>query len=186
MSSAKATDTNGQANGDLPTLPPNVSIFSPATPIAAKALLNGCIFTRLAVSVQTKPSQLAVAFRNEQGSKIDEAFCFCHGNIVLIFDSDGPGQDLQDTHHEHFRAVCLVLKDNNINLDVAGCVFDVPTVLQAGFQTEAMSSGSVLVVDIMNGDDSSDDDDEEEDSGDARIPWFPATCPPRIGHKSRD
>lgn len=163
MSSTKVTNTNCPPNGDPPALPPNVFIFSPAIPIATNALLNGRLFTRLTVPAHTKSSQLVDAFRKTQQPKVNETFCIHHRNIVLIFDSDVQGQDLQDTHHEHFRAVCLALKDNNINLDVAGCVFDAPTALQAGFQFEVMSSGSVLVIDIMGGDDASDEDDQDDD-----------------------
>jgi hypothetical protein len=162
MSSTNATDTRGLANGDPPALPPNVFIFSPITPMTAKALLNGCMFTRLTVGAQTKPPQLIDALRNKERPEVDETFCLYHRNIVLIFDSDAEGKDLQDAHHEHFRTVCLALKDKNINLDVAGCVFDTPTALQAGFQLEELSSGSVLAVDIMS-EDSSDDNDEDSD-----------------------
>jgi len=161
MSSAKATDMNSLSNGDLPVLPSNVFIFSQATSNAAKALLNGRIFTRLTVVADTEPSQLVEALRSKQQPEVDETFCLFHHNIILIFDSEG--QDLEDAHHEHFRTVCLALKEKNINLDVAGCVFDAPTALQAGFQLEEMSSGSVLVIDIMSGDNGSDDDDQDSD-----------------------
>jgi hypothetical protein len=165
MSSAKVTNTNSPSNGDPPALPPNVFIFSPSIPKATNALLNGRIFTRLTAAAQTKSSQLVDAFRNTQQPEVLETFCIHHRNIILIFDSDVQGQVLQDTHHEHFRAVCLALKDKDINLEVAGCVFDAPTALQAGFQLEVMSSGSVLVIDIMSGDDASDDDDDQDDDG---------------------
>jgi hypothetical protein len=171
MSSTKAMGTKDQTDSGPPTLPQNVFIFSPAAPVAAKALLNGCMFTRLTIGRQTKPAQLLDALRNKQQLEVDETFCLCHGNVILIFDSDMEGKDLQDIHHEHFRTVCLVLKDEDITLDVAGCVFDTPTAVQAGFQLEELSSGSVMVVDIMSGDDSSDDDDE--DSDDAGVQLFP-------------
>jgi hypothetical protein len=170
MSSTEVTGAKGQTNGDPPTLPPNVCIFSPTTPMAAKALLNGRMFTRLTVSAQTKPPQLMSALRNKERLEVDDTFYLCHRNIVLIFDSDVEGKDLQDAHHEHFRAVCLALKDEHINLDVAGCVFDTPTALQAGFQFEELSSGSVLAIDIMSEDSSSDDDGE--DSDDAIVQGF--------------
>jgi hypothetical protein len=171
MSFTKAMDTKSLTTGDPLALPPNVFIFSPATPMAAKALLNGRMFTRLTVGAQTKTSQLVEALRNKQQPEVDETFCLCHRNIVLIFDSDAEGKDLQDAHHEHFRLVCLVLKDKNINLDIGGCVFDVPTALQTGFQLEELSSGSILAIDLMSGDSSSDDD--YEDSDDARVQWLP-------------
>jgi hypothetical protein len=165
MSSTEVTNTNGMSNSDPPALPPNVFIFSPAILKATNALLNGRIFTRLTVTAHTKSSQLVDAFRNTQQPEVNETFCIHHRNIVLIFDSDVQGQDLQDAHHEHFRAVCLALKDKNVNLDVAGCVFDAPTALQAGFQLEVMSSGSVLVIDIMGADNASSDDDDQDDDG---------------------
>jgi hypothetical protein len=174
MSSAEATDTKRGTDGDIPTLPENVCIFSPATPTSAKALLNGRMFTRLAISAQTTPLQLVNALRDNNQRGVDDTFHLCHRSIILIFDGAIDGKDLQDTHHEHFRAVCLVLKDNDISLDVAGSVFDVSTPLQAGFQLEEMSSGSVLAVDVMGGDDGSDDDDDDDDEDDdAGVQWFP-------------
>lgn len=65
-------------------------------------------------------------------------------------------------HHEHFRAVCLALKDADIGLDVAKCVHDARDVLQAGFQLDAIKNGSVLVIDLMHAEDE-DDSDEQDD-----------------------
>lgn len=74
--------------------------------------------------------------------------------------------DLEDAHHEHFRAVCLALRDADIGLDVAKCVHDAESVLQAGYQLDAMKDGSVLVIDLMHsdGDDEDDSEEEEEDN----------------------
>jgi hypothetical protein len=171
MPSNEAIDTKGLTNGDPPAFPPNVFIFSPATPMAAKALLNGRMFTRLTVCTQTNALQLVGASSDKDTFEVDETFCLCHRNIVLIFDSGIEGKDLQDLHHEHFRAICLVLKNKDITLDIAGCVFDAPTALQAGFQLEELSSGSVLTIDIMSGDCSSDDDEDEPDE--ASVQWTP-------------
>ncbi|KAF6786181.1 hypothetical protein CSOJ01_15454 [Colletotrichum sojae] len=137
-----------------PALPPNVLIFSPKDPSAAKALTNGSVFTRLTVSASIEPAQL---FKALKGS-ISESWCLVHRNVVLIFDND------QDAHHEHFRVVCLAVKDADIGLDVAGCIFDATEVLKAGFQLDTMSSGSVLVVDIMDGDDNDDDSDDDAEA----------------------
>ncbi|TQN66269.1 hypothetical protein CSHISOI_09164 [Colletotrichum shisoi] len=155
--------SNGQAPS-APTLPPNVKIFSPAQPSTATALLNGRIFTRLTANAQTEPSKLAAALRDAARPEVSDTFCFSHRNVVLIFDDgEKDGADVTDAHHEHFRLVCLALKDADISLDVAGCVFDTPDVLQAGFQLDTLSSGSVLVIDLMDEDD--DDDDDDDDSG---------------------
>lgn len=160
-SSFQETDSVSSINGNKPSLPPNVSIFSPSAPTAAKALLHGQIFTRLTAGAQTEPAQLLAALKNNQKFDDHETFCLCHQNIILIFDSDAGGKNLQDSHHEHFRAVCLALKDEDISLDVGGCISDVSTVLEAGFQLDDMSGGSVLVIDLMAGDDSSDEDEDE-------------------------
>lgn len=67
---------------------------------------------------------------------------------------------------DHFRAVCLALRDADIGLDVAKCVHDVDEVLQAGFQLDSLSNNSsVLMIDLMGTEeeDDDDDDDEEED-----------------------
>ena len=85
-----------------------------------------------------------------------------HQNAVLVFDGGAEGDELEDLHHEHFRAVCLALKDADIGLDVAKCVHDSNDVLQAGFQLDSLKNGSVLVIDLMHADDE-DDDSEEED-----------------------
>ncbi|WQF85206.1 hypothetical protein CDEST_10220 [Colletotrichum destructivum] len=154
--------SNIQASS-APTLPPNVKIFSPAQPSTATALLNGRIFTRLTANTQTEPSKLAAALRDAARPEVNDTFCFSHRNVVLIFDGEKDGADVTDAHHEHFRLVCLALKDADISLDVAGCIFDTSDVLQAGFQLDTLSSGSVLVIDLMDEDDDDDDSDEEGD-----------------------
>lgn len=79
-----------------------------------------------------------------------------------MFDAAREGvADVTDAHHEHVRAVCLALKDADIGLDIAGCVFDSAHSLQAGFQFDRLSDGAVMVVDIMSGDDEEDSDSED-------------------------
>ncbi|KAL1861514.1 hypothetical protein Daus18300_008776 [Diaporthe australafricana] len=153
-------ETNTQAAPSQPTLPPNVSIFSPSDPSAAKAVLNGHIFSRLTTSSQTEPSKLAAALKTSTG--VSETFCLSHGPAVLVFDAEQPGVDLKDTHHDHVRAVCLALKDADVSLSISGCVFDAADVLKAGFQLDGLSRGAVMVVDLMH----EDDDDSDSDSGD--------------------
>lgn len=165
MSSTKETSskTPAGAKPSAPTLPPNVAIFSPADPGASTALLNGLIFTRLAISAQTEPAHLAAALRDDP--KVSDGFCLSHRNAVLVFDGEVDGGDVKDAHHEHVRAVCLALKDADMSLSIAGCVFDAAEVLKAGFQLDALSRGSVMVVDLMSEeDDDSDDDDDDEDA----------------------
>ncbi|GKT39847.1 uncharacterized protein ColSpa_00028 [Colletotrichum spaethianum] len=147
-----------------PALPPNVTIFSPAKPSTAEALLKGRIFTRLTANTQTEPSKLAAALKDAARPEVNDTFCFSHRNVVLIFDGEKDGADAVDAHHDHFRLVCLALKDADISLDVAGCIFDAPEVLQAGFQLDTLSSGSVLVIDLMGGDDDEDTDDEDDEA----------------------
>lgn len=143
-----------------PTLPPNVSIFSPRDKTAPKALLEGQIFSRLQVSSQTEPLRLTEALR--ASSAVNESYCLTHQNVVLVFDAQRDRvEDVKDAHHEHVRAVCLALKDANIGLDIAGCVFDSTQSLQAGFQFDRLSDGAVMVVDIMSGDDEDSDDSDE-------------------------
>lgn len=164
MSSIKKASTENAAGSsaqNAPALPPNVSIFSPSNPSTATALLNGRIFTRLTANAQTEPAKLSAALRDVARPEVNESFCFSHSNVVLIFDGDQEGADVQDIHHEHFRLVCLALKDADISLDVAGCIFDVSNVLQAGFQLDKLNSGSVLVIDLMSGDDDEDSEDDE-------------------------
>ncbi|TDZ36840.1 hypothetical protein CTRI78_v011230 [Colletotrichum trifolii] len=133
-------------------LPPNVMIFTPKKAEFAQSLLGGTIFTRLTVTEQTEPAKLSAALKT---GNISDDFCLTHRNVVLIFDND------TDTHHEHFRLVCLALKEADIGLSVAGCIFDTAEVLKAGFQLDTLSSGSVLVIDLMGGDDDDDSEDEE-------------------------
>lgn len=172
MSSTKEASSKGPAptSTGVPSLPPNVSIFSPADAGASKALLNGRIFSRLTISAQTEPARLAAALK--ASSKVSDEFYLCHRNAILVFDAaevngggdvddDDGGDIVKDTHHEHVRAVCLALKDADMSLSIAGCVFDAEDVLKAGFQLDALSRGSVMVVDLM-----SDDDDDSDDSGD--------------------
>lgn len=162
MSSAVTSPGDGQSkNAPPPGLPPNVVIFSPADPRAAKALLNSRIFTRLAVSAQTEPTKISTALK---GATLSEAFCLSHRNVVLVFDGDSSDvaeADRVDSHHEKFRLVALALKEFDISLDVAGCVFDAPDVLQAGFQLDRLSDGAVMVIDLMEGEDDDDDSSSE-------------------------
>ncbi|KAI1324682.1 hypothetical protein F5Y16DRAFT_402248 [Xylariaceae sp. FL0255] len=131
-------------------LPPNVSIYS--APSSAK-VLRAVLFTRLVTTVQA-PAQLATALGPDCAS-----FCHQHHNTVLIFDDDD-----QDTHHEHFRQVCMRLKANgDLGLDYGRCVFDARSSLQAGFQMDQLQSGAVMMVDLQ---DSEDDDDEGGDDDD--------------------
>lgn len=142
---------------ERPILPPNVSIFSPKDKAISNALLDGQIFSRLTVSSRTEPSRLTKAMRANTVAK--QSQILIHNNVVLVFDAKREGvDDVKDAHHEHVRAVCLALKDADIGLDIAGCVFDSASSLQAGFQFDRLSDGAVMVVDLMSGD--------EEDSGD--------------------
>lgn len=171
MSAEKNSGSSGAAAAP-PALPPNVCIFSPAAPGAARALLGGQVYTRLVVSAQTAPDRLAAALADPARPEVNDAFCLSHRNVVLLFDGAAEGgektqEEVEDAHHEHFRLVCLALKDHDIGLDVAGCVFDAPDILQAGFQLDELSRGAVLVIDLMAGDDDDDDsDDDSDDDGD--------------------
>ncbi|KAM0705957.1 hypothetical protein Q7P35_007317 [Cladosporium inversicolor] len=153
----------------LPALPHNVLIFSPSSPDAAKALLNGRIFTKLAATTSTTPEQLVAAVQKITPKESREKFCLPFRKGILIFDGADPEleqEKLTDDHHEHFREVCLALKDADINLDFSACIFDADQILKAGFQLDAMSQGAVLVIDLMDGGDDEDDDDDESDEDD--------------------
>lgn len=163
-------DTQAMSSA-LPALPPNVLIFSPTSPDAANALLNGRIFTRLAATSRTTPEQLVAAVERIQPKQSRELFCLPFRKGVLIFDvagSEDAKDEMTDAHHEHFREVCLALKEAEINLDFSACIFDADEVLKAGFQLDAMSKGAVLVIDLVDGgnDDDEDDDDSGEDEDD--------------------
>lgn len=79
--------------------------------------------------------------------------------MALVFDAGE--EDVKDAHHEHVRAVCLALRDRDIGLDIAGCVFDASQSLQAGFQFDRLSGGAVMVIDLMSSEE--DDSDGEAD-----------------------
>lgn len=162
--------TSNTQQAALPSLPHNVLIFSPSSPDAAKALLNGRIFTKLASTGSTTPAQLVAAVQKITPKESREKFCLPFRKGILIFDGSDPETEqekLTDDHHEHFREVCLALKDADINLDFSACIFDADQILKAGFQLDAMSQGAVLVIDLMDaGDDDDDDDSDEEDEDD--------------------
>lgn len=145
-----------------PTLPPNVSIFSPKNKAVSKALLEGQIFSRLTVSSQTEPSRLTEALKAILS--VNKSYCLLHNKALLVFDAEEGADDVKDVHHEHVRAVCLALKDADIGLDIAGCVFDAPQSIQAGFQFDQLSDGAVMIVDIMSGDDEDSDDEDGLDA----------------------
>ncbi|KAI0864297.1 hypothetical protein F4860DRAFT_465781 [Xylaria cubensis] len=132
-SSSKASDaeqlTDGPTTEREVSLPPNVSIY--AGPSSA-GLLRASIFTRLVTTVQD-PAKLAAALGSDCAT-----FCHQYQNVVLIFDED------LDPHHEHFRQVCLRLKDNgDLGLDYGRCIFDVGSSLHAGFQMEKLQGGAI-------------------------------------------
>ena len=132
-SSSKASDaewpTDGPTTEREVSLPPNVSIY--AGPSSAE-LLHASIFTRLVTTVQDW-AQLAAALGSDCAT-----FCHQYQNIVLVFDKN------LDTHHEHFRQVCLRLKDNgDLGLDYGRCIFDADSSLQAGFQMDKLQGGAV-------------------------------------------
>ena len=144
----------------LPQLPHNVLIFSPEDSSSANALLKGRIFTKLATTNRTTSEQLLAAVEKVAPKETRESFCLPFRKGILIFDGADPETEqekLTDEHHEHFREVCLALKDADINLDFSACIFDADQILKAGFQLDAMSQGAVLVIDLM---DSGDEDDE--------------------------
>lgn len=80
---------------------------------------------------------------------------------MVVFDAAGQ----VDAHHEHVRAVCLALRDADLGLDIAGCVFDAEGSVAAGVQMEGLSGGGVMVVDIVGGGEEDDDDDSDEEGG---------------------
>lgn len=102
----------------------------------------------------------------------DPGFWLVHKNAVLVFDgSRGSGEEdedavVKDRHHEHVRSVCLALKDGDLSLSIAGCVFDAVDAVGAGFQVDRLSGGAVLVIDLMCGDDDEEDDEEGSDDED--------------------
>ncbi|KAJ4315969.1 hypothetical protein N0V84_008103 [Fusarium piperis] len=156
-----AQNTSSSAESNKPTLPDNVCIFSPKKTSAVNALLGARLFTRLVASASTKPAQLAAAIKSYQGA--DESFCLVHGNAVLIFDGgegDKQGDQLEDVHHEHFRIVCLALREQDIGLDVAGCIHDADDALGAGFQLDKLNEGAALVIDLVEAEEGSDDEED--------------------------
>ncbi|UPK92372.1 hypothetical protein LCI18_003307 [Fusarium solani-melongenae] len=155
-----ARNNSSSADASKPNLPTNVCIFSPKKPSAVNALLSARVFTRLVASASTKPAQLAAAIKSYQGA--DESFCLVHRDSVLIFDGaegDKQGDELDDVHHEHFRVVCLALKEHDIGLDVAGCIHDANNALGAGFQLDRLNDGAALVIDLVEDEEDSDDED---------------------------
>lgn len=158
-SESKPPETNGV---HVPTLPSNVSIFSPATPTVAQALLSSRLFTRLTVSPQSAEAQGGERLTSALRGMVGEGFCLIHGNAALVFDAGREGEDVEDVHHEHVRAVCLALRDGDVGLDIAGCVFDATDSVQAGFQFDRLADGAVMVVDLMGGEDNDDEDDEDD------------------------
>jgi hypothetical protein len=124
-----------QSKDEPVTLPPNVSIY---TGPSIAQLLQAKLFTRIETPV-AQQAKLATAL----GSSC-AAFSFQHQNVVIIFD------DEQDTHHEHFREVCLRLKDHDLGVEFGRCVFDAESALQAGIQLEVLNSNAVCMSHLMH------------------------------------
>lgn len=165
-----AQEQQQQSPTPVTALPPNVSIFSPSEPTGARNLLSGRVFTRLTVSsgVEHGTERLASALKVADAKG---AFSFAHGRAALVFDG-GEGEEeeaVMDEHHEHVRVVCLALRDADLGLDIAGCVFDAREVVRSGFQVEGLSGGAVMVVDIMGGEDGDDEEEGEDDDEDGDL-----------------
>lgn len=56
-----------------------------------------------------------------------------------------------------------MLRDFDLSIEVSGCIFDVGSALEAGFQLEGLNGGSVLVVDLKH-EEESDDSDSDSNS----------------------
>ncbi|KAJ4129222.1 hypothetical protein NW768_007757 [Fusarium equiseti] len=134
-------------------LPPNVVLFTPQSSSSVDSLMAAKTFTRLVTSASTTPEKLTSL---KQHPSISENFCLFHRNAILIFDA---GEDA-DVHHEHFRTICLALKELDIGLDVAGCINDATDSLAAGFQLDKVNEKSALVIDLVEQDDDSDEEEE--------------------------
>lgn len=125
-----AENGNQSAMPSEAQLPPNVSIY---TGPSRAQLLRGKIFTRLATTAPDA-AKLAAALAGNDCA----AFCHQHQKAVLIFD------DELDAHHEHFRQVCLRLKEHgDMGVEYGRCVFDADNALQAGFQMDQLKDGSI-------------------------------------------
>ncbi|KAH7014266.1 uncharacterized protein B0I36DRAFT_48978 [Microdochium trichocladiopsis] len=167
------------AGNTQPTLPPNISIY---TGPGKASLLSASLFTRLATTA-SEPGKLSAALAGKStASEAAGSFWHQHQNAVLIFDGrrkhtapgqeeqgEGPADDdddsdekVQDRHHEHFREICLLLKDADIGVQYGRCVFDADSSLAAGFQLDRLGSGDVMVVDLQQ----MEDDAEDSDAGD--------------------
>lgn len=133
-------------------LPPNVVLFTPQNPSAIDSLMAAKTFTRLVTSASTTTEKLTSL---KQYPSISENFCLFHRNAILIFD----GEDT-DVHHEHFRTICLALKELDIGLDVAGCINDAADSLAAGFQLDKVNEKAALVIDLVEQDEDSDGEEE--------------------------
>lgn len=170
MASTSATEPSPppETNGvHVPTLPSNVSIFSPATTTTAEVLLSSRLFTRLTASPQSTGADGRERLASALRGMVSEGFCLLHGSAALVFDAGREGgEGVEDVHHEHVRAVCLALRDADVGLDIAGCVFDAPDSVRAGFQFDRLADGAVMVVDLMGGEDNDDDDDDDDGDGD--------------------
>lgn len=170
-----------QANpSPLPKLPPNVSIFTPPSPAVSQALLSESrIFTRLTISPTNNTGETRAKIEDTLKEKrpgelgADPSFWLVHQNaVVLVFTSangkKGEEEDeknVKDRHHEHVRSVCLGLKDADVGLNIAGCVFDAADAAGAGFQLDRLRGGAVLVIDLMD-DGQEESEEEDEDDGD--------------------
>lgn len=111
-------------------LPPNVSIY---TGPSSTQLVGAKVFTRLATTAPD-PAKLATALAGDDCA----TFCHLHQKSVLIFD------EVLDTHHEHFRLVCLRLKEHgDMGVEYGRCVFDAENALQAGFQMDQLKGGAI-------------------------------------------
>jgi hypothetical protein len=109
-------------------LPRNVSLY---TGQSKSELLQATLFTRLATTVEDH------AILNAAMGSECAKFCIQHHNILIIFGND------QDAHHEHFRMVCLKLKEHDFGIQYGGCVFDATSALQAGFQLDGLNENTI-------------------------------------------
>ncbi|KXJ87461.1 hypothetical protein Micbo1qcDRAFT_236359 [Microdochium bolleyi] len=174
MSQSSQPRAESASASTAPTLPPNISIYTGA---AKPQLLSATLFTRLATTA-LEPSKLSAALReggDSNGSGAVGSYCHQHHTAVLIFDgaasstagekdsSQEEEEAAQDRHHEHFRDICLRLKDADIGVQYGRCVFDAGSAIAAGFQLDQLKSGDIMVVDLQQIEDDEDDSGDDKD-----------------------
>ncbi|KAL1613522.1 hypothetical protein SLS54_010529 [Diplodia seriata] len=124
-------------SGSTPTeaVETNVTVWTPL-PSAFEKARRATIFTR----VGTRHSNAMLTAAMEATPDVDQSFCLCVNNVVLIFSAS------PDQHHLDVRKILQMLRDHSMRADMNDSVFDCANSIDAGIKLDQVGEHKVYMV----------------------------------------